>query len=32
MISPVGHVDVEFPQPFRILAELVGDVADGEYV
>ena len=27
-----GHVDLEFPQPFRIFAELVGDVADGEYV
>ena len=27
-----GHVDLEFPQPFRILAELVGDVTDGEYV
>jgi hypothetical protein len=26
------HVDLEFPDPFFILAELFGDVADGEYV
>src|SRR2546430_15178583 len=26
------HVDLEFPQPFLILAELFGDVVDGEDV
>jgi hypothetical protein len=24
------HIDLEFPQPFLVLAELFSDIADGE--